>query len=54
MCPPAVRGQVALFRLRRQLAQEHVRRIRDRDLVDYGRLQSLALAKADGQGFSKA
>jgi hypothetical protein len=54
VCPPAVRGQLALFQLRRQLAQDHVRLIRDRDLADYDRLQAIAIAKASEQGFSKA
>ncbi|MER6416744.1 hypothetical protein [Streptomyces humidus] len=54
VCPPAVRGQLLLFRPRRQLAQEHVRRIRDRDLPDYDRLQAIAIAQATEQGFSKA
>ncbi|MGH3261571.1 MAG: hypothetical protein ACRDNS_06210, partial [Trebonia sp.] len=54
VCPPAVRGQLTLFRPRRQLTQTHVRRIRDRDLADYDRLRSLAIAKAAEQGLSKA
>ncbi|MFI6277061.1 hypothetical protein [Streptomyces sp. NPDC050988] len=47
VAPPAVGGQFLLFRPRRQLAQEHVRRIRDRDLADYDLLQAIAVAKAD-------
>lgn len=54
VCPPAVRGQLLLFRPRRHLAQEHVRRIRDRDLTDYDRLRSIAVARAAEQGSSKA
>ncbi|WP_127357494.1 site-specific integrase [Actinacidiphila soli] len=54
VCPPAVCGQLLLFRPRRQLAQEHVRRIRDRDLADYDHLQAIAVAKAAELGFSKA
>jgi hypothetical protein len=53
VCPPAVRGQLLLFRPRRHLTQEHVRRIRDRDLADYGRLQGIAVAQAAEQGLSK-
>lgn len=54
VCPPVVRGQLLLFRPRRQLAQEHVRRVRDRDLADYDRLQAIAVAQAAEQGLSKA
>lgn len=53
VCPPAVRGQLLLFRPRRHLAQEHVRRIRDRDLADYESLQAIAVAQAAEQGLSK-
>lgn len=54
VCTPAVRGQLLLFRPRRLLAQDHVRRIRDRDLADYERLRAIAIAQAAEQGFSKA
>ncbi|MFC7265502.1 site-specific integrase [Streptomyces lutosisoli] len=52
VCPPVVRGQLLLFRPRRQLTQTHVRRIRDRDLADYDRLRSAAIAKATKEGLS--
>jgi hypothetical protein len=54
VCPPAVRGQLALFPMRRRLTEDHARRIRDRDLADYDRLRSAAVTKASQDGLSTA
>jgi hypothetical protein len=46
ICPPAIRGQMLLFRMRRQLTDAHARRIKDRDLAGYDRLREAAIALA--------
>lgn len=54
VCPPVICGQLVLFPMRRRLTEDHARRIRDRDLADYDRLRSAAIAKADRDGLSTA
>jgi hypothetical protein len=54
VCPPALRGQLPLLHLRRQLTEAHARRIRDRRFADYPRLRAAAIAKAAEQGLSTA
>ncbi len=54
ICPPAIRGQLLLFRPRRQLTDTHARRIRHRKLADYDRLRETAIAFAAERGLSKA
>jgi hypothetical protein len=52
--PPAIRGQILLFRMRRQLTDAHARRIRDRDLAGYDRLRAAAIAVAAERGLTTA
>jgi hypothetical protein len=54
ICPPAIRGQLLLFRPRRQLTDAHARRIKDRDLAGYDRLRETAIALAAGRGLTTA
>ena len=54
ICPPAIRGQLLLFRPRRQLTDAHARRIKDRDLAGYDRLRETAIALAAERGLSTA
>ena len=46
ICPPAIPGQLLLFRMRRQLTDAHARRIKDRELAGYERLMEAAVALA--------
>ena len=52
ICPPTIPGQLLLFRSRRHLTDTHARRIKDRDLPDYARLQEIAIALATERGLS--
>ena len=54
VCPPAIRGQLLLFRPRRQLTDIHARRIRHRELAGYEQLKDTAIALAAERGLSKA
>jgi site-specific recombinase XerC len=54
ICPPAIPGQLLLFRMRRQLTDAHARRIKDRDLAGYDRLRETAIAMAAERGLSTA
>ena len=54
ICPPAIRGQLLLFRPRRQLADAHARRIKDRDLAGYDRLRETVIALAAERSLSTA
>ncbi len=54
ICPPTSRGQLLLFRPRRQLTDTHARRIKDRDLASYDRLRETAIALAAERGLSTA
>ncbi|RVX40930.1 hypothetical protein EDD27_3377 [Nonomuraea polychroma] len=54
VCPPTIRGQLLLFRPRRQLTDAHARRVKDRDLADYERLKDVAIALAAERGLSTA
>ena len=54
VCPPALRGQQALFRLPRQLTDTHARRISGRDLRDYPLVQTVAVAYAAEHHYSPA
>ncbi len=54
ICPPAIRGQLLLFRPRRQLTDAHARRIKHRDLAGYDRLKDTAIAFAAERGLSTA
>jgi hypothetical protein len=54
ICPPASRGQLLLFRPRRQLTDTHARRIKDRDLAGYDRLRETAIALAAERGLTTA
>ena len=54
VCPPAIPGQMLLFRMRRQLTDAHARRIRDRDLAGYNRLREAAIALATERGLTTA
>ena len=54
ICPPAIPGQLLLFRMRRQLTDAHARRIKDRDLAGYDRLRETAIALAAGRGLTTA
>ena len=54
ICQPAIRGQLLLFRPRRQLTDAHARRIKDRDLAGYDRLRQTAIALAAERGLSTA
>lgn len=52
VCPPAPPGQLALFRLRRWLTDDHERRIRDRDLPGQVATKTAALSVAAERGLS--
>jgi hypothetical protein len=52
--PPAPAGQMLLFRTRRHLALDQSRRIRGRDLRDFGRVRAEAIAYATELGYSTA
>jgi hypothetical protein len=52
VCPPAVRGQQALFRWPRQLTDSHAQRISGRDLRDWPQVQAVAVAYAAEQHYS--
>jgi site-specific recombinase XerD len=52
VCPPAVRGQQALFRWPRQLTDAHAQRISGRDLRDWPQVQDVAVAYAAEQHYS--
>ena len=54
ICPPAIRGQLLLFRPRLQLTDTHARRIKDRDLAGYDRLRETAITLAAERGLSTA
>jgi len=54
VCPPAIPGQFLLFRVRRQLTAAHARRIKDRELAGYERLQEIAIALAAERGLTTA
>jgi len=54
VCPPAIRGQLLLFRPRRQLTDTHARRIRHRELAGYEQLKDTAIALAAERGLSTA
>ena len=54
VCPPAIPGQLLLFRMRRQLTDAHARRIKDRDLAGYDRLRETAIALAAERGLTTA
>lgn len=54
VCPPALRGQLVLFRTARELTLEHARRIRDRELRDYPRVRAAVIAYADERSYSSA
>lgn len=54
ICPPAIRGQLLLFRPRRILTDTHARRIKHRDLAGYDRLREAAIALAAERGLSTA
>src|SRR5712692_4552378 len=54
ICPPAIRGQLLLFRPRRQLTDAHAHRIKHRDLAGYDRLKDTAIAFAAERGLSTA
>jgi hypothetical protein len=54
ICPPAIRGQILLFRPRRQLTDAYARRIKDRDLVGYDRLREAAISMAAERGLTTA
>ncbi len=54
ICAPAIRGQLLLFRPRRQLTDAHARRIKHRDLAGYEQLKDTAIALAAERGLSKA
>jgi len=54
ICPPAIRGQMLLFRMRRQLTDPHARRVKDRDLAGYDRLREAAIALAAERGLTTA
>jgi hypothetical protein len=53
VCPPALRGQQALFRLPRQLTDAHARRISGRDLRDYPLVRDVAVAYAAEHHYSR-
>jgi hypothetical protein len=52
VCPPALRGQQALFRLPRQLTDSHAQRISGRDLRDWPLVQAVAVAYAAERHYS--
>ena len=52
VCPPALRGQQALFRLPRQLTDAHAHRISDRDLRDWPLVRDVAVAYATEHHYS--
>ncbi|MGH3194896.1 MAG: hypothetical protein ACRDNT_02960 [Streptosporangiaceae bacterium] len=54
VCPPAVPGQLLLFRVRRHLTIAHARRIKDRDLAGYERLREIAIALSAERGLTTA
>ncbi|MFC6083006.1 hypothetical protein ACFP1K_17680 [Sphaerisporangium aureirubrum] len=54
VCPPTIRGQLLLFRPRRQLTDAHARRIKHRDFADFDRLAEMAAALTAERGLSKA
>jgi len=54
VCPPTIRGQLLLFRPRRQLTDIHARRIRHRELAGYEQLKDTAIALAAERGRSTA
>jgi hypothetical protein len=54
VCPPAIPGQLLLFRMRRPLTDAHARRIKDRDLAGYDRLREAAIALAAERGLTTA
>ena len=54
ICPPAIRGQMLLFRMRRQLTDPHARRVKDRDLAGYDRLREAAIVLAAERGLTTA
>jgi hypothetical protein len=54
VCPPAIPGQLLLFRMRRQLTDAHARRIKDRVLAGYDRLREAAIALAAERGLTTA
>ena len=54
ICPPAIPGQLLLFRMRRQLTDAHARRIKDRGLAGYDRLREITIVLAAERGLSTA
>lgn len=52
VCPPASRGQLALFGARRELTADHERRIRDRELPGQAATKAAALALTAERGLS--
>jgi hypothetical protein len=51
VCPPAVRGQQALFRWPRRLTDAHAQRISGRDLRDWPQVRAVAVAYAAEQHY---